>query len=79
MSPFDRAHTTLCYLSKFRRNYASVLYRFRYIASYLSKVAIPTRRVLGAPVGGNPIGISPRSLASENKTRISRLSCGIVA
>jgi len=37
MSPFDRAHTT-SYLT-LNRNYASILYRFRVIASYSSKVA----------------------------------------
>jgi len=35
MSPFDRSHTT----SYFNRNHASILYRFRDIAGYLSKVA----------------------------------------
>jgi len=36
MSPFDRAHTT-SYLTN--RNHVSILYRFRDIAGYLSKVA----------------------------------------
>ena len=37
MSPFDRAHRDFLY--NFNRNHASILYRFRDIASYLSKVA----------------------------------------
>ena len=41
MPPFDRAHTTSCSTlieTVGGRNYASILYRFRDIAGYLSKV-----------------------------------------
>jgi len=37
MPPFDRAHN-YDFLFDFNRNHASVLYRFRDIAGYLSKV-----------------------------------------
>ena len=36
MSPFDIAHTAYDLLFDFNRNFASILYRFRDIASYLS-------------------------------------------
>jgi len=60
---FDRAHTTSCL--NLIRKHASILYRYRDIASYLSKVAgfdPPTWR----PAEGDPGRISRRSLASEN-------------
>ena len=39
MSPFDRAPITFYSLFDFNRNYVSILYSFRVIATYLSKVA----------------------------------------
>ena len=52
MSPFDRAHTT-SYSTLIE--YVSIFYRFRDIAGYLPAFG-----------GGDPGGISRRSLASEN-------------
>jgi len=49
----------------FNRNYAAILYRFRDIASYLSKVA-DCNLLHGALAGGDPGCISLRSLATEN-------------
>jgi len=62
MSPFDRAHI----LFDFIINCASVSYRFRDIASYLSKVADHIPPVLGVPVRSDPGRISQRSLAPGN-------------
>jgi len=45
----------------FNRNYASIVYHFQDIASYLSKFAD-----FNPPVGGDAGGFSGRSLASEN-------------
>ena len=46
---------------------AAILYRFRNIASYMSKVAVfNLSHAFGAPAGGDPGGISLRSLKSEN-------------
>jgi len=44
----------------FNRNYASIVYHFQDIASYLSKFAD-----FNPPVGGDAGGFSVRSLASE--------------
>ena len=49
------------------RNYAAILYRFRDIASYLSKVA-DCNLLHGALAGGDPGCISLRSLATENQS-----------
>jgi len=46
---------------------AAILYRFRDIASYLSKVADFNLPHL-SPAFGAPVGISLRSLASENES-----------
>ena len=56
------------FLFDFNRSRASILYRFRDIVSYLSKVADfnPPSPAFGTPVWADPSGISLRSLASEN-------------
>jgi len=56
------------FLFDFNGNHASILYRFRDIAGYLSKVADfdPPYLHLAPPQGGAPGRISWRSLASEN-------------
>jgi len=51
------------FLFNFNRNYASILYHFRVIASYLSKVAYLTCHTT---VGGDPDRISSRPLVPEN-------------
>ena len=75
MSPLDRAHTTLF---DFNRNYASILYRFRDTASYLSKFANFTLPHLHlAP----PLGVTPFEFRKDfwhQKTRVPGLSCGVV-
>jgi len=60
--------STYEFLFDFNTNHASILYRFRDIAGYLSKVAYfdPPQPAFGAPAGGDRGGISRRSLASEN-------------
>jgi len=60
------------FLFIFRTNYASILSRFRDIASYLSKVAnFSTPRVFLAPVEGAAIGLVSRSLVSESSAVVS--------
>jgi len=60
------------------RNYACILYRFRDIASYLSKVAnFSYPMCIWCPLWGWPNEILPRSLAPKNY-RISGLLCVVV-
>ena len=65
MSPFDRAH-------------ASILYRFRDIASYFSKVAdFDPPHLHSAP----PQAVTPVEFRGDlwhQKTRVPGLSCGVV-
>ena len=78
MSQFDRTHTT--FYSTLKRNYASILYRFRDIASCLSKVAdfnLPDLTYpFGDPAGGDPSRMSQDRW--QQKTRVIELSCGFV-
>ena len=72
MSPFDRARTTSD--STFSRNYASLLYRFRDIASYLSNVAdfnLPHLQLA-------PSLEFYRGLWRQKTIRVPGLSCGVV-
>ena len=67
MSSLSRAYTT--FYSAFKETTRLPLYRFQNIASHLSKIAsknFSTPRVFDAHFGGDPIGISSRSLAYEN-------------
>ena len=76
MSPFDRAHTTS--YSTFNRNHASILYRFRDTASYLSKVTDfdPPHLHLAPPQGVTPVEF--RGDLWHPKTSVPGLSCGVV-
>jgi len=65
---FNRLHT----------NYASIFYRFRVIASYLSKVAnfnLPHLH-FAPPLGVTPVGFCRDYRLQE--TRVPGLSCGVV-
>jgi len=67
MSAFDRVDTTS--YSSLIESYASMLYRFWVIASYLSKVAnFNLSHLHLAPRLGDPVRILPKPLASENQT-----------
>ena len=65
-------------LFDFSRNRASILYSFRDIAGYLSKVADfdPPHRHLAPPQGVTPVEF--RGDLWRQKTRVSGLSCGVV-
>ena len=77
MSPFDRAHMT-DFLFDINRNHASILYRYRDIASYLSKVADfdPPHLYLAPPKGVIPVEF--RGDLWHPKTRVPGLSCDVV-
>jgi len=72
MSPFDRARMI------FFSSYASILYRFRDTASYLSKFAnLDLPHIHLAP----PLGVNPFEFGKDfwrQKTRVYGLSCGRV-
>ena len=76
MSPFDRAHTTS--YSTLTETMCLILYRFRDIASYLSKVADfdPPHLHLLPPQGVIPVEF--RGDLWHQKTRVPGLSCGVV-
>jgi len=65
-------------LFDFNRNHASILYRFRDIAGYLSKVADfdPPHLHLAPPQGVTPVEF--RGDLWHPKTRAPGLSCGVV-
>ena len=78
-SPFDRAHmTSYSTLIDFNRNYASILYRFRVIARFSSKVTNfnPPHLHLSPPNGVIPFEF--RHDLWRRKTRVMGLSCGVV-
>ena len=66
------------FLFEFNRNYVSIFYRFRDIASYLSKVADfdPSHLHLAPPQGVTPVEF--RGDLWRQKTRVHGLSCGVV-
>jgi len=64
-------------MSPFNRNYVSILYCFRVIASYLLKVAyFNLPHAFGAPLGGDPFKF--RRDLWHPKTRVRGLSCSFV-
>ena len=77
MSPFDTAHMTSGFPFNSDRNYASISYRFRDIASCLSKVAdfhLPHLHLVP------PLGVTPVKFRRDlwlQKTRVPGLSCGV--
>ena len=66
------------FLFDFNRNYVSILYRFRDIAGYLSKVADfdPPHLHLVPPQGVTPVEF--RGDLWHHKTRVPRLSCSAI-
>ena len=76
MPPFDTS--AYDFLLDFNRNHASILYRFRDIASYLSKVADfnPPDLHLASPKGVTPVVF--RGDLWLQKTRVPGLSCCVV-
>jgi len=70
--------STYDFLFDFNRNHGSILYRFRYIASYLLKVADfdPPHSHLAPPQGVIPVEFSG-DLWHQNTT-VPALSCGVV-
>ena len=66
------------FLFDFNRNHASILYRFRDIAGYFSKVADfdPPHLHLAPPQGVIPVEF--REDLRRPKTRVPGLSCGVV-
>ena len=77
MSPFDRARA-YDFLFNFNRNHAFILYRFRDIASYLSKVTdFHPPHLHSAPSQG----VTPVEFRGDlwhQKTRVFGVSCGVV-
>ena len=71
-------YSTYDFLFDFNRNHASLLYRFRDIAGYLSKVADfdPPHLHLAPPQGVIPVEF--RGDLWHQKTRIPGLSSGVV-
>ena len=74
----DRAHTTRLPIDFNRNLCASILYRFRDIASYLSNVAgfNPPHLHLATPYGLTPVEF--RGDLWRQKTRVRGLSCGFL-
>jgi len=66
------------FLFDLNRKYVSIFYRFRDIAGYLSKVADfdPPHLHLAPPKGVTPVEF--RGDLWRQKTRLPRLSCGVV-
>jgi len=66
------------FLFDFNRNHASILYRFRDVVSYLSKVADfdPPNLHLAPPQGVIPVEF--RRDLWRQKTRFPGLSCGVI-
>ena len=71
-------YSTYDFLFDFNRNHVSILYRFRDIAGYLSKVADfdPSHLHLAPPQGVIPVEF--RGDLWRPKTRVPGLSCGVV-
>jgi len=76
MPPFDRAHRTS--YSTSIKNHASILNRFRDIASYLSKVADFDPPHLHLAPSQGVILVEFRGDLWHQRTRVPGLSCGVV-